>query len=152
MTQKQQPAGTGGSARAVVVPGWTDSPGTGVHLAQLKSRNPDGWSTVCPANVAGLPLNSDQWRALVPVSEPIDCPECIDADPELVETVNLLSQVTKARRVRAARDVLAFLRFLREELGVTLADRPDGVQLKAYPSGMDESFVAQWLSVRPVAD
>lgn len=137
------------AARAGVVPGWPGGPDV-VHLVVKLGHDAWRWATRCPADVDGLSAAAgDRPRNVVPVLEPIGCPACREADAELAGDVDMMTRVQARRRERVAGDVLSFLRFAREELGLVLADYAGGVQLKAYPSHADTEFVRKWLEHRP---
>lgn len=139
------------TARAGAVPGWPGGPDV-VHLVVKLGHDVWRWATRCPADVDGLRAGIDQPRAVVPVLESITCRACQEADADLVVGVDAMTKVIVRRQMRVAGDVLSFLKFARDELGLVLADYAGGTRLKAYPSASDQEFVQRWLAQRPVTD
>lgn len=135
------------NAAAGVVPGWPAGPDV-VHLVVRLGPGVGRWGTRCPADVEGLSSTSDQPRTVVPVLRLITCPACRSADEDLSIGVDVMTRAGMRQRDDVAGDVLSFLRYIREELGVVLADYAGSVQLKAYPSGHDITFVRKWLQQR----
>lgn len=154
MPDPGEPMGSGmleRAARAGLVPGWPAGSDL-VHLVVRLGHDVTRWATLCPADVEGLRAGVDDPRAVIPVLELVSCAACREADGDLVAGVDAMTKVYLRRRMRVAGDVLSFLRFAREELGLVLADYAGGVQLKAYPSSSDQEFVQRWLAQRPLTD
>lgn len=132
------------SERAATLPGWPAGPDL-VHLV-YRGLTADTWITMCPAGGEGLP--DGEHRKAVLALERIDCAACQSAAPDIVEQINAATARVVRERHATSLEIAGFLRWLREEKHMVIADYAGGVTLKAYPSTYDDGLIQEWIANR----
>jgi len=147
MPDPGEPPAEGQNESAGTVPGWPVGPDI-VHLiiwnVSLIDDGPGSWSTECPADIENLPAG-ERARKVVPTLATINCPSCIVSRPDTVAAVNAITADSLQQEGLRRVDLLAFLRWLRDEKGIVLADYAGGVNLKPYPSSFDAQLTQEFV-------